>query len=64
MKRAVKKAKLPLFVIKHVNTCKGSAEFGQTFKLTYLLREDAERSSAYLTELGVNHTMVEPKLAA
>ena len=63
MKRAVKKAKLPLFVIKHVNTCKGSAEFGQTFNLTYLRREDVLRSAAYLTDLGVAFKVIEPKIA-
>ena len=64
MKNVAKKVKLPLFVIQHTNTVAGSSMKGTKFKLSYLRREDAERSSAYLTDLGVNHTMVEPKLAA
>lgn len=63
MKRA-KKIKTPVFTIKHKNTCKGSASEGQTFRLTYVQREDAERSSAHLTELGVAHKLIEPKIAA
>jgi hypothetical protein len=65
MKRAKKlKVKTPVFTIKHKNTCKGSMMEGVTFKLTYVRREDMERSSAYLTELGVDHKVIEPKLAA
>ena len=64
MKRSVKQVKTPLFVIKHKNAVRGSLSNGQTFKLGYVRREDAERSSAYLTSLGVEHTFVEPKIAA
>jgi hypothetical protein len=64
MKRSVKKAKTPVFTIKHKNTVRGSLSENTTFKLTYFKREDAERSSAYLTSLGVAHTLAEPKLAA
>lgn len=65
MKRAKKlKVKTPVFTIKHKNTCKGSTSEGVTFKLTYFHRVDAERSSAYLTELGVAHKLIEPKLLA
>ena len=63
MKRTAKKAKAP-FVIVHKNTCKGSPEFGQTFRLGYIHRLDAERSSAYLTSIGVDHKLVENKIAA
>jgi hypothetical protein len=65
MKRVAKNNKPSFrFVIVHKNTCKGSAEFGQTFRLGYFNRVDAERSSAHLTELGVEHKLVERKVAA
>lgn len=64
MKRSVKKAKTPVFVIKHKNTVRGSTMEGTTFKLSYVNEVDAQRSSAYLTSLGVAHTLVEPKAVA
>lgn len=63
MKRT-KKVKTPVFTIKHKNTCKGSVSEGVTFRLTYVKREDADRSSEYLTSLGVDHKLIEPKIAA
>ena len=64
MKNVAKKDKLPLFVIQHTNTAAGSSMKGTKFKLSYLRREDAERSSAYLTSIGVDHKLVAPRVDA
>lgn len=64
MKRSVKKAQIPVFVIKHKNTARGSSMEGVNFKLTYVHEADAQRSSAYLTSLGVAHTLTAPKAEA